>query len=608
VIATFALVLVAGSTFPGRSAHAEQTSPNDVSSEEARRKDAAQDHFNQGIALANASAWQAALSEFLASRATFPTKSATRNAAIVLRQLGRNARALELYSSLLKEFSAGPAALTAEETAAIAAEMRATQAQVGELEIRPADDGIRVVVDDVQRGVTPIAEAIYLDPGDHTVRLNKDGFEPSEVALRLVKGARLQVDGTLKPLVQTGLLVVQEASGLRLDAVIDSAVVGKTPWSGNLAPGRHLVLLRGEKDLGTSPSSANVKLNDTTTLSLRALTLDAGLEIDPTPSNASVYLDDLVVGNGIWVGRLPSGQHRVDVVASGYAPFHRELLLEPGKGDVLQARLDPDSSNPLWRKPRKIPLYLELAGGALLSPSLRGGTDQSCGCSARSRPLGALAALRLGYAPGDFGLELSGGYMSISSSATRTVNAIGDANAPTFQSTNYRDSTRLSGPFAALSVAYRVFEKTPFTARVGVGLASFDSRTANSGYFSGKVSNPALQTDNQVVTGQLAANAEATQHLVTPFGSTELRIGYRLSKVFSADIGAALMILVPPRVPRAGTNNLSSSQNRAATLTPPGNDWSPGHPVTPGVLQLPKEDVASAFVALSPSIAVRARF
>jgi hypothetical protein len=198
--------------------------------------------------------------------------------------------------------------------------------------------------------------------------------------------------------------------------------------------------------------------------------------------------------------------------------------------------------------------------------------------------------------------------MSISSSATRTVDAIGDPNAPTFQATRYRDSTRLSGPFAALSVAYRVFEKTPFTARAGVGLASFDSRTANSGTFSGQATNPAQPTETQTIAGPLAANAEATQHLATPFGSTELRIGYRLSKVFSADIGAALMIFFPPSVARAGTNNLSTSLSRAATINAPASKWSTGDPVGTVVLQLPREDVASAFVALSPSIAVRARF
>jgi hypothetical protein len=521
-----------------------------------------------------------------------------------LRQLGRNAQALELYASLLEEFSP----LQPEEANTIASEMNATQAPVGVLEIRANDSGVRVVVDGVQRGVTPIAEAIRVDEGDHTVRLSKDGFESSEVALRVAGGRRQQVDAALKPLAETGLLVVQEASGLQLDAVVDSAVVGKTPWYGNLAPGRHLVLLRGEKNLGTSPSSANVRVHDTTALTLRAVALDAALQIEPTPSNASVYLDDLMVGNGVWVGRLPSGAHHVDIVASSYAPFHRDLLLERGQSEVLQARLDPDSSNPLWRKAQKIPFYLELAGGGLISPSLRGGTDRACGCSNRSRPLGALAALRVGYAPGRLGLELSGGYMSLSSSSTRTVEAAGEPLSPTFQAKDYRDSTKLSGPFAALSLAYRMFDKTPFTARASIGLASLDSRTKNSGTFSGEVSNPDVRTEKQTVTSQLAGNAEATQHLLTPFGSTELRVGYRFSKVFSADIGAALMIFFPPSTPRAGINNLSNSQSRAALLIPPGSNWSTGNPVTPGVLQLPKEEIASAFIALSPSIALRARF
>ena len=610
VAATFgALALLASATFPGKLAQAQEAPASRTPAEDNRRAEA-QKHFQQGFLLGSAKEWEAALREFLTSRSIFPTKSATRNAAVVLRQLGRNAQALELYASLLEEFSP----LQPEEAGAIASEMNATQARVGVLEIRANDAGIRVVVDGVQRGVTPIAEAIRLDEGDHTLRLSKDGFESSEVALSVAGGRRQQLDAALKRLAETGLLVVQEASGLKLDAVVDSAVVGKTPWYGNLAAGRHLVLLRGEKNLGTSPSSANIRVHDTTTLTLRAVVLDAALEVEPTPSNASVYLDDLLVGNGVWVGRLPSGPHRVDIVASGYAPFHRDLLLERAQNDVLRARLDPDNSNPLWRKAQKIPFYLEINGGGLISPSLRGGTDQACGCSARSRPLGALAALRVGYAPGRLGLELTGGYMSISSSSTRTVEATGEPLAPTYQVTptfqakDYRDSTTLRGPFAALSLAYRMLDKTPLTARASIGLASLDSRTENSGTFSGQISNPDLLTEKQTVTSQLAGNAEATQHLLTPFGSTELRIGYRFSKVFSADIGAALMIFFPPSAPRAGTNNLSGSESRAVLLIPPGSKWSTGNSVIPPVLQLPKEDVAGTFIALSPSIAVRARF
>ena len=610
------LVSALSVTFRASQAGAQSAVSGDSRDEDSLRRIEAEKHFKLGFSLGSANQWEAALNEFRLSRAIYPTKSATKNAAIALRRLGRNAQAIELYTALLQELakelqdakSEEAKKAAAKEAKAIEAELSATQLHVGSLELR-ADDGIHLVVDGVQRGVTPLAEAIRLDEGSHTLRLSKDGFESSEVSFSVAGGERQQLNASLKPLVATGSLVIQEAGGLELDAVVDSAVVGKTPWTGQLAPGRHLVTLRGDRDLGTPPSAANVTVNRTTTLTLRAVPLDAALQVEPTPSNASVFLDDLLLGNGIWVGRLPSGPHHVDVVASSYLPSHQDLLQGRNQSAVLKTRLEPDSSNPLWRKPAKHPFYVELNAGALLSASFGGGTDESCGCSARSRPFGGLASLRFGYALDRLGFELAGGYLSISSSSTRTLTATGDPYAPSgFQSTGYHDSTNLRGPFAAIGLSYRMLEQFPITARLGLGLASLSSHTANSGTFSGEVTNPDLPSEKQTVSSRLAANAEATQQFLTPFGSTELRIGYRISKVFSADLGAALMIFFPPSVARAGTNELSSEGSRAATLVPPGSTWSTGTPVRPGVLQLPSENVAGPFVALAPSIAVRARF
>ena len=585
-----------------RRANAQGSTSNGAGSADARAQ--AQKHFEQGFALGSANQWEAALSEFLTSRAIFPTESATRNAAITLRRLGRNAQALELYTALLREFSP----LDPAEAKTIQSEMSVTELRVGWLEIRANDVAIRVAIDGVQYGVTPIAEAIRLDDGPHTLRLSKDGFETSEMNVSVTGGQRQQVNASLEPLVATGELVVQEASGRSLDTVVDLAVVGKTPWTGKLAPGRHLVSLRGDKDWGTPPSAANVAVNRTTTLTLRALTLDAELQIEPTPSNASVYLDRLLVGNGVWVGRLPSGSHRVDVVAATYTAFHQEVLLEPRHSTVLQAALEPDSSNPLWRRPAKHPFYVELEAGALLGRSLGGGTDEACGCASRSRPSGEMARLRVGYALERLGLELAAGYLSVSSSSVRMVIASGDRYAPRFQAADYHDSTNLHGPFTALGVSYRMLERFPMTARVSLGLASLSSRTQNAGTFSGTATNPDVSSQKQVVTSHLAANAEENQKLLTPFGSTELRVGYRFSRVVSADIGAALMIFFPPNVARSGSNDLGGSQNRAAVLVPPGGSWPTGNPVIPGVLQLPHEEVAGTFIALSPSVAIRASF
>src|SRR5688572_5851301 len=77
-----------------------QTLPSDA----ARR--AAEAHFARGLALAKVPhGWAGALGEFLESRRLYPTPSATRNAAIASRVLGRYTDALELYDSLLSDFA-----------------------------------------------------------------------------------------------------------------------------------------------------------------------------------------------------------------------------------------------------------------------------------------------------------------------------------------------------------------------------------------------------------------------------------------------------------------------------------------------------------------------
>src|SRR5437667_2196543 len=101
-------------------------------------------------------------------------------------------------------------------------------------------------------------------------------------------GQRKAVRAALKALTRSGRLRVTESSGGSYDVVIDNAVVGKTPWEGLLALGGHTVLLRGGEQVGTPPSAVDVKENDTTSLALTAVKLDATMRIEPTPATARV--------------------------------------------------------------------------------------------------------------------------------------------------------------------------------------------------------------------------------------------------------------------------------------------------------------------------------
>src|SRR5262249_57157336 len=125
-------------------------------------------------------------------------------------------------------------------------------------------------------------------------------------------------DARLRGLVSSGRLRVTEASGRALDVVVDNVVVGKTPWEGTLAAGRHVVALQGEGNLGTQPSEAAVRVNQLTPIALAAEELDAALRVTPTPSSAVVALDEVTVGHGVWEGRVRAGGHKVEIAEEGF--------------------------------------------------------------------------------------------------------------------------------------------------------------------------------------------------------------------------------------------------------------------------------------------------
>src|SRR5687767_14784875 len=67
----------------------------------AQSKDEAKARFERGMTFFDKKIWDAALAEFLTSRASYPTRSNTQNAAICLRNLNRSDEALDMFEALL---------------------------------------------------------------------------------------------------------------------------------------------------------------------------------------------------------------------------------------------------------------------------------------------------------------------------------------------------------------------------------------------------------------------------------------------------------------------------------------------------------------------------
>lgn len=358
--------------------------PGQDDQEMSAKKAEAQSYFEKGLKHYEQQAWDAALAEFIRSRATYPTRAATKNAAFCLRKLQRSDEALGMFEEMLK-FSS----LSEDDRSLAEAAITELQRGIGTLRLEGADGGASIVVDGRYRGTVPLPGPLRLAVGSHEVRAFKEGLDPFGATVEVVAAREAVVQ--LRSLSTGGRLKVTEQRGRVLDVVIDSRAVGKTPWEGSLAVGEHLVTLRGsvnldalpecapgeggggEKraaalgkvELGTQPASVPIRLREVTQLTLTAEALDTSLRIEPMPGGASVVIDSVPVGRGAWEGRLRVGEHKVEVMADGFLPALQRVQLLPQKRQVLTIELERDRSAPGGRTVRNVGAGAAYGIGAL---------------------------------------------------------------------------------------------------------------------------------------------------------------------------------------------------------------------------------------------------
>ena len=581
-----------------------------------KRKEEAKVRFQRGLELVQNESWDAALAEFLQSRKLFPTRVALKNAALSLRQLKRYVEALAMYNELLSSFGSG---LSPEERKTVDDAITQLKQTVGEVQVNSDQPGSTVVIDGKQQeGATPLSP-IGVNAGTHTIRISKEGYEAFEAQVLVAGAQRETVNGKLKALSTVGRLVVRESAGKTLDVLVDGAVVGKTPrYEGVLAVGPHTVFLKGEGNLGTAPSQASVKENQAATLTLSAVELDSEIRIEPVPANASVFLDGVQIGNGVWEGKLQSGPHQIEIAGDGFVAYRKNTTLTKGKKELVKVALERDLSNPMWSAGFVPHIYVEVFGGAMLAPigGMGGDADKACGngdCSSKPFPLGFLAGARGGYQfIKGFSGELGVGFLYLGEKMTRK-NVVANADHGTLKSDNYKDETTLAGPFVELSAAYSMLDKTPLTFRLGGGVARTKATFKNGGDFVGELQHAcdnepdACDPDETASVSAHLAIPEKASTFIVPFVAPEVRIGYRVAKKIVVDFGITFFVMLPPQTPRepaggGGGFTLKSDQGRR------GNIGSVEFSTTPteqqgGLATLPNENGFGIVMAIVPTFA-----
>lgn len=364
------ILLIAAITFvAGAPANAQPAPPSASASGAASTtaKEEARAHFEKGLSLFDEEAWDAALVEFQKSRELFPTRAATKDAGFCLRKLHRFDEALDMFEALL----AFPN-LPVDDREIAEREVRGLKALVGRIELRGMEPGATVVVDSRARGTSPVPP-VRVPAGTHVVRVVKQGFVPFEANVAVAGGQSTTVDAKCEPLMQGGRLKIVEQTGKLVDVLVDNVVVGKTPFEGTLSVGHHTVILVGEGNLGTQPVQAPVRVDEVTALTLAVEPLDARLRVEPSPTSASVAVDGVELGRGLWEGKLRVGAHRVEVGQEGFLVGTRDVTIGVGAHEVVAILLERDPRASLtFKEAEQIRREWLTRGGSKVSYELRG--------------------------------------------------------------------------------------------------------------------------------------------------------------------------------------------------------------------------------------------
>ncbi|MBI2674926.1 MAG: PEGA domain-containing protein [Candidatus Aenigmarchaeota archaeon] len=259
------------------------------------------------------------------------------------------------------------------------------------LSVTSVPTGANVFVDNALKGQTGRNPLLIdgLSAGRHTIKLTKEAYSDYIITATLRTGVRQPVNArlkaasgttpaatpspghtgtiptptpsatvsptpsaTLQPGGRAGLLVTSEPSDA--DVYVDDVPVGRTPARvERLREGVHSVMILKE-NYNDYTAQPYVREGQTVRvyakLSMASSSPSGGraaLSVTSDPSNADVYVDDVLRGQTpIRIDRLGRGTHSVRVAKEGYGEYRTRVSLREGRTLPIHARLRPAAGSP----------------------------------------------------------------------------------------------------------------------------------------------------------------------------------------------------------------------------------------------------------------------
>jgi hypothetical protein len=200
--------------------------------------------------------------------------------------------------------------------------------------------GAQVILDGKERGRTPFLAP--LDKGKHEVVLKLEGHREVGTFFAMPPDRDLSIRLDLPVGQGTGSRLTLTSHPTGAAVAIDGKEIGITPWSGEIRPGNHKVLV-ASKGFVKEERIVQVQPNRDADVTF-ALNREPGpgkLHVETEPPEAMVSIDGQQVGTSPYTGEVAPGDHQLDVGNDGYKTIAQQLTIDPGQQLSLKLALQP---------------------------------------------------------------------------------------------------------------------------------------------------------------------------------------------------------------------------------------------------------------------------
>lgn len=195
----------------------------------------------------------------------------------------------------------------------------------GFMMLKTTPENAQVIINGQPSGITPMQKA--LPPGTYTLELKKDNYKTESRTFTLTEGQKIPLDVILQA--AFGSLSVQTqppGAEVEIDGNLQSGI---TPMIiDKLSEGSHKIVIK-KKFFEPLVTQAVVNVSKINTVNYSLKPNFGGLYIDAP--QGSIYVDNELVGQGHYEGKVEKGLHYIEARREGYDPVQKTLDVQVGK-------------------------------------------------------------------------------------------------------------------------------------------------------------------------------------------------------------------------------------------------------------------------------------